>query len=79
MKFSLLTLSAVLAAALAAPAHAQSVDVKDAWVRATVPGQAATGAFMQISSPRPAPGWWPPCQSGGRRRRCTRWRWTATS
>lgn len=30
-------------------AHAQ-VTVKDAWVRATVPQQKATGAFMQITS-----------------------------
>ena len=50
MKFSLLTLSAVMAAALAAPAHAQSVDVKDAWVRVSVPGQKATGAFMKITA-----------------------------
>jgi copper(I)-binding protein len=34
--------------ALAAPALAQ-VSVTDAWVRATVAGQKATGAFMQIS------------------------------
>ncbi|MGJ7614963.1 MULTISPECIES: copper chaperone PCu(A)C [unclassified Variovorax] len=37
------------AALLAANAHAQ-VTVKDAWVRATVPQQKATGAFMQISA-----------------------------
>jgi periplasmic copper chaperone A len=30
--------------------HAQSVDVKDAWVRATVPGQMGTGAFMKITA-----------------------------
>lgn len=28
---------------------AQSVTVKDAWARATVPGQKATGAFMKIT------------------------------
>lgn len=33
----------------AAGAHAQ-VTVKEAWVRATVPQQKATGAFMQIQS-----------------------------
>jgi len=33
--------------AIAAAAHAQ-VIVKDAWVRATVPQQKATGAFMQL-------------------------------
>ncbi len=41
----------LVAAALiaAASAHAQ-VTVKDAWVRATVPQQKATGAFMQINA-----------------------------
>ncbi|MGI9134905.1 MAG: copper chaperone PCu(A)C [Rhodoferax sp.] len=29
---------------------AQSVEVKDAWARATVPGQKATGAFMKLSA-----------------------------
>ena len=28
--------------------YAQTVEVKDAWVRATVPGQMGTGAFMKI-------------------------------
>ena len=37
----------VAASLLAATAQAQ-VTVKDAWVRATVPQQKATGAFMQI-------------------------------
>jgi len=50
-RIPLRTLSALtLAAAFAAPAWAQ-VTVKDAWVRATVPEQKATGAFMQISTP----------------------------
>ena len=40
---------ALSAAAFAAPAAAQ-ITVKDAWVRATVAQQKATGAFMQISS-----------------------------
>jgi hypothetical protein len=35
------------------PAVAQ-VTVKDPWVRATVPQQTATGAFMQLSSPTDA-------------------------
>ncbi|MES2609665.1 copper chaperone PCu(A)C [Acidovorax sp.] len=39
------------AAALPFAAQAQ-VTVKDAWVRATVPQQQATGAFMQLSSAR---------------------------
>ena len=31
-------------------AKAQSVDVKDAWARATVAGQKATGAFMKLTA-----------------------------
>ena len=42
-------LSALVSAAFILPAHAQ-VTVKDPWVRATVPQQKATGAFMQITS-----------------------------
>ncbi len=42
--------AAVLAATFAAAAGAQ-VTVTDAWVRGTVPGQMATGAFMQLKSP----------------------------
>ena len=30
--------------------HAQTVDIKNAWVRTTVPGQRATGAFMTLTS-----------------------------
>ena len=30
--------------------YAQSVEVKDAWVRASVQGQMATGAFMKLKS-----------------------------
>jgi copper(I)-binding protein len=40
---------ALLAAALALPAAAQ-VAVTDAWVRGTVAGQSATGAFMRLTS-----------------------------
>ncbi len=50
MKFRQLSLSVALAATLAVPAFAQSVDVKDAWVRVSVPGQKATGAFMKITA-----------------------------
>jgi copper(I)-binding protein len=39
--------------AAAAPALAQ-VKVSDPWVRATVPHQSATGAFMKIESPHDA-------------------------
>jgi copper(I)-binding protein len=31
-------------------AQAQAVEVRDAWVRAAVPGQAGTGAFMKITA-----------------------------
>ena len=48
MQRTLATLA--LSALLTAPALAQ-VAVKDAWVRATVAGQKATGAFMQIADP----------------------------
>jgi len=47
-----LTLAA-LTLTLAATAHAQ-VTVKDPWVRATVPQQKSTGAFMQLTSAQPA-------------------------
>ena len=30
--------------------YAQSVEVKDAWIRGTVPAQKATGAFMELSA-----------------------------
>ena len=53
-RFSLPALSAaVLAAACGTSAFAQ-VTVKDPWVRATVPQQMATGAFMQLSAPAEA-------------------------
>ena len=39
---------------LAAAASFAQVQVKDPWVRATVPQQTATGAFMQLSSPTDA-------------------------
>ncbi len=46
-----LTLRALAIAALlaAASSHAE-VSVKDAWVRATVPQQKSSGAFMQLSA-----------------------------
>ncbi|NBW80078.1 MAG: copper chaperone PCu(A)C, partial [Betaproteobacteria bacterium] len=45
-------LLASCALALAAVCHAQvsGIDVKDAWVRTSVQGQKATGAFMNITS-----------------------------
>ncbi|AOF81983.1 hypothetical protein BSY238_669 [Methyloversatilis sp. RAC08] len=46
-------LTAALLALIAAPAIAD-ITVKDPWVRATVPQQKATGAFMQITAPKAA-------------------------
>jgi copper(I)-binding protein len=40
----------IAAALLAGTACAQTVDVKDAWVRTSVPGQKATGAFMKLTA-----------------------------
>ena len=42
-----------IALSAASAAHAQ-VSVQDAWVRATVPNQKATGAFMRLVSPTDA-------------------------
>ncbi len=42
--------TAILVGLAASAAQAASVEVKDAWVRGTVPGQQATGAFMRITS-----------------------------
>ena len=50
MKLSSLLLAIALTAA-AGLAHAQ-VAVSDPWVRATVPAQKATGAFMQLTAPQ---------------------------
>lgn len=44
-----------LALTLAAPpALAQTLEVNNAWVRATVPGQTATGAYMTLTASTPA-------------------------
>ncbi|MFN4361696.1 MAG: copper chaperone PCu(A)C [Hylemonella sp.] len=46
-----ISLAFVLAACLmGAAVHAQTVDVKDAWARTTVPGQKASGAFMKLTA-----------------------------
>ncbi len=42
--------SVALLAGIATSAIAQPVSVKDAWVRASVQGQTATGAFMAITA-----------------------------
>ncbi len=47
------SLIAICTMALASAAFAQ-VTVKDAWVRATVPQQQATGAFMQLTAAKDA-------------------------
>jgi copper(I)-binding protein len=47
MKLKALALIATLACA---NLYAQTVDVKDAWIRTAVPGQKATGAFMKITA-----------------------------
>ena len=41
---------ALIASLACASAFAQTVEVKDAWVRTSVPGQKATGAFMKITA-----------------------------
>ena len=51
MTFALRYLVPMLALLLATTAHAQNLNVQNAWVRATVQGQKATGAFMQITAP----------------------------
>ena len=43
-----------LALWLGATVAAAQVKVEEAWVRATVPGQQAAGAFMKITSTEPA-------------------------
>ena len=41
---------AVIAALACGAVYAQNIEVRDAWVRASVPGQKATGAFMKIKA-----------------------------
>lgn len=41
---------ALIAALACGTAYAQTVEVKDAWVRTAVPGQSATGAFMKVTA-----------------------------
>jgi copper(I)-binding protein len=50
MKFAKHLIAAALTSALAVSAFAQNVTVTDAWARATVQGQKATGAFMKITA-----------------------------
>ena len=44
-------LGALIALLLTSAAGAQTVKVQDGWARATVQGQKATGAFMQLTAP----------------------------
>ena len=48
----ILRAAAIAAAFAVAPAFAQPVAVSGAWVRATVPQQQASGAFMTLVAPR---------------------------
>lgn len=43
-------IAVILLALSGAASHAQTVEVKDAWVRTAVPGQSGTGAFMSITA-----------------------------
>ncbi|MDO8385779.1 MAG: copper chaperone PCu(A)C [Polaromonas sp.] len=47
MKIRIITALLALTSALA---QAQTIDVKDAWVRTAVPGQSGTGAFMSLTA-----------------------------
>ena len=49
---SFTTAFAALALSLACGAAHAQVTVKDPWVRATVPAQKSTGAFMQLTAPQ---------------------------
>lgn len=51
MTSALRYLMPMLALLAATTAHAQNLNVQNAWARATVQGQKATGAFMQITAP----------------------------
>jgi len=47
MKYSVLSIALAL---MCGAAQAQTVEVKDAWVRTSVQGQMSTGAFMKITA-----------------------------
>ncbi len=50
MKFKTLITTTTLAGSVLVSVAAQGITVKDAWVRTSVPGQMATGAFMKITA-----------------------------
>lgn len=54
MKTSIKTVLAATAIALASSAAYAEVKVENAWVRATVPNQQATGAFLNLTSDKDA-------------------------
>lgn len=47
-------LAALLLASLASPRLAGAVEVERAWARATLPAQMASGAYMTVTSAKPA-------------------------
>ncbi|RYF32302.1 MAG: copper chaperone PCu(A)C [Comamonadaceae bacterium] len=53
IQFALKTVAAcaMLAGATAALSQSPAVQVRDAWVRQSVPGQSGTGAFMKLTAP----------------------------
>lgn len=50
MNYTTISSAFLLAASLSTSLAAQTIEVKDAWVRATVQGQKATGAFMTLTA-----------------------------
>ena len=50
MKFKLLFVGAAVLSAAVGIVQAQTVEIKDAWIRTSVQGQKATGAFMKITA-----------------------------
>jgi len=50
MKIAKIVLTGLLAGSFSTAVLAQSVQVQDAWARATVQGQKATGAFMKLTA-----------------------------
>jgi len=50
MNLQTLTITVALFSGITTAAVAQTVDIKDAWVRTSVQGQSATGAFMTITA-----------------------------
>jgi copper(I)-binding protein len=48
--FRMAIVSCSMLAAMSAPLYAQSVEVRNAWVRSTFAAQTASGAFMEITS-----------------------------